>query len=158
MPRSSFSVCPPGEDEEDRLERIVGFVPLAENAPARSVHERAVPADEGREGVLVALGQESRDEARIEVALVRPHPAVEYFQQGCIRHRPTPTRRIRLGAIMSICPPKSNRSSKIVRGLEWERGRLSISHSPTYRDGNRYEWTLPGLTWVEMLPRLILGK
>jgi hypothetical protein len=61
-------------------------------------------------------------------------------------------------AIMSICPPNANRSSKIVRGLEWERGVPSISRSPTYRDGNRYEWTLPGLTWVEMLPRLILGK
>jgi hypothetical protein len=48
---------PSGEDEKHRLEGVVGIVPISQNSQARSVHEGAVSADEGRKRVLVAFTQ-----------------------------------------------------------------------------------------------------
>src|SRR5262249_39167496 len=106
-------VGPPGEDEEDRLERVVGVGPISENSQARPVHEGPVPVDEGRKRAFVAPGQKSGEKARIEVALVRSRPAIKYLHQCCFRHRLTHTRSSRLVSIMSICPQSANRSSKM---------------------------------------------
>ena len=62
---------PTSEDEEDRLEGVVGFGSISENSQARSVHEGAMSADESRKRVFVAFGQKSGEKTRIEVALVR---------------------------------------------------------------------------------------
>ena len=50
---------PSSEDEEDRLEGVVGFASVSENPQAGSVHEWAVSVDESRKRVFVALGQKS---------------------------------------------------------------------------------------------------
>src|SRR5271168_4975716 len=105
-------VGPSSEDEEDRLEGVVGISSISEDSQACSVHEGAMPVDESRKRVLIALGQEAGEKTRIEVALVRSRPALQYLHQCCFRHRWTHTRKTRLGSIMSICPQSANRSSK----------------------------------------------
>src|SRR5262245_41657350 len=104
---------PSSEDEEDRLEGVVGVGPISENPQARPVHEGAVPVDEGRKRVLVArLGQKPGKETRIGVAFVRPRPAPEHLHQCCFRHRLTHTWSTRLVPMISICPQSGNRSLK----------------------------------------------
>ena len=74
---------PSSEDEEDRLEGVVAIVSISENAQTGSVHERAVSVDESRERVFVAVGQKSGEKTRIEVALARSRPALQYLHQCC---------------------------------------------------------------------------
>src|SRR5262245_22480281 len=104
---------PSSEDEEDRLEGVVGVGPISENPQARPVHEGTVPVDEGHKRVLVALlGQKPGKETRIGLAFVRPRPASEHLHQCCFRHRLTHTWSIRLVPMISICRQSANRSLK----------------------------------------------
>ena len=80
---------PSSEDEEDRLEGVVGIASISENSQACSVHEGAMSVDESRERLFVAFGQEPDEKTRIEVALVRSHPALKYLHQCCFRHQLT---------------------------------------------------------------------
>jgi len=68
---------PSSEDEEGRLERVVGIGSITENSQAGSVHEGAMSVDETRKGVFVAFGQKSGEQTRIGVALVRSRPALK---------------------------------------------------------------------------------
>ena len=70
-------VGPSSEDEEDRLEGIVGIGSISENSPARSVNELTMTVDEGRKCIFVVLGQKSPEITRIEFAVVRSRPAFE---------------------------------------------------------------------------------
>jgi hypothetical protein len=107
-------IGPSSEDEENRLEGVVGIVSISEDSQAGSVHEGAMSVDEGRKRIFVAAGQKSGEKNGIEVALVRSRPALKYLQQCCFRHRLTHTRSTRLVSIISICPQSANRSSKMV--------------------------------------------
>src|SRR5207253_6776601 len=60
------------EDEEGRLERILGIVVVADDAAADAEHHRRVPADEHGKGVLVPV----RDEALQELPVAHPGAAV----------------------------------------------------------------------------------
>lgn len=68
---------PSSEDEEDRLEGVVGIGSISENSQACSVHQGAMSVDESRKCVFIAFGQKSGEKTRIEVALVRSRPAIK---------------------------------------------------------------------------------
>ncbi len=72
---------PSSEDEEDRLEGVVGIGSISENALAGSVHEGSVTSNETCERFFIALGQKSRKKTRIVIALMRSRPAIEYLHQ-----------------------------------------------------------------------------
>jgi hypothetical protein len=55
-------VRPPGEDEEDRLEGVVGIGPTSEDPLAGSVHEGSVSSNETGERIFVAIGQKPREQ------------------------------------------------------------------------------------------------
>ena len=97
---------PSREDEEDRLEGVVGIVSISENSPAGSVHEGAMSVDESRKRVFVALGQKSGEKTRIEVALVRSRPALKYLHQCCYRHRLTSQAEYSLSVYHEYLPAK----------------------------------------------------
>ncbi len=52
-------VCPSSEDEEDRLEGVVGIGSISKNPLAGSVHEGSVSSNKICEGIFVAFGQKS---------------------------------------------------------------------------------------------------
>jgi hypothetical protein len=70
-------VCPSSEDEEDRLEGVVGIGSISENPLAGSVHEGSVSSNETCERIFVAFGQKPREQIRIKVADMRTRPAIE---------------------------------------------------------------------------------
>jgi hypothetical protein len=103
---------PSSEDEEDRLEGVVGIVSIAENSQACSIHEGAMSADQSRKRIFVAFGQKSGEKTRIQITLVRSRPAIKYLCQSYFRHRLTRLQSTCLALFISICPQIAKRSSK----------------------------------------------
>ena len=62
----------PGQDEEGRLEGVLGVVRIAEDAPADGQDHRPVSRDQGREGRLVAPGGEAGEQLGIGEARGTP--------------------------------------------------------------------------------------
>jgi hypothetical protein len=58
----------PGQDEEGRLESVLGVLFMVQHAPAHAGHQRAVAGDEFREGVLVAPGGEVAEPLPVQCA------------------------------------------------------------------------------------------
>jgi DNA-directed RNA polymerase subunit RPC12/RpoP len=58
-------VCLADEDEEGRLKGVLGVRRVFQDAPADAQDHRPVPADQRLEGVLVALGEEARQQQRV---------------------------------------------------------------------------------------------
>ena len=57
-----------GQDEEGRLEGVLGVLGVAEDAAADGQHHRPVPAHQGREGGVVAAGDELAEQLPVREA------------------------------------------------------------------------------------------
>src|SRR5262249_3376485 len=94
-----------GQDQEGRLEGVLGLVPVAENALANGEDHGPVPPQQGGEGVAVPGGQEAVQQLPVgQSAALQEGGAVEVPQRRVHRSLVPPCRGQRPPTIMPAGP------------------------------------------------------